>query len=61
MFDVNSDKIKSESFGTLKEIAGVLKTNPTIKVKIVGHTDSDGDDKANLNFLKKDQLRLKQL
>jgi OmpA-OmpF porin, OOP family len=53
LFDVNSDKIKSESYGTLKEIAGVLKDNPTIKVKIVGHTDSDGDDKANLELSKK--------
>jgi OmpA-OmpF porin, OOP family len=25
LFDVNSDKIKSESYGTLKEVAGVLK------------------------------------
>jgi outer membrane protein OmpA-like peptidoglycan-associated protein len=25
-----------------------LKENPDVKVKIVGHTDSDGDDKANL-------------
>ncbi|MGI8601114.1 MAG: OmpA family protein [Chitinophagaceae bacterium] len=53
LFDVNSDKLKPESFGTLKEIAGVLKDNPSIKVKIVGHTDSDGDDKANLELSKK--------
>lgn len=47
-FDVNSDKIKPESFGVIKEIAQVLKDNPTVKIKIVGHTDSDGKPDANL-------------
>jgi OmpA-OmpF porin, OOP family len=59
LFDVNSDKIKAESYGTLKEVAGVLKDNPTIKVKIVGHTDSDGDDKANLELSKKRSAAVK--
>ncbi|MCX6190304.1 MAG: OmpA family protein [Bacteroidetes bacterium] len=53
LFDVNSDKIKGESYGTLKEIAQVLKDNPTVKVKIVGHTDSDGDDQSNLDLSKR--------
>lgn len=53
LFDVNSDQIKPESYGTLKDIATVLKDNPTIKVKIVGHTDTDGDDKANLDLSKR--------
>ncbi len=52
-FDSGSDKIKPESYGTLKDIAQVLKDNPTVKVKIVGHTDSDGDDAANLSLSKK--------
>lgn len=39
-FDVNSDKIKPESFGTIKEIAQVLKENAGVRVKIIGHTDS---------------------
>lgn len=53
LFDVNSDKIKPESFGTLKEIAQVLKDNAGVKVKIVGHTDSDGADAANLDLSKR--------
>lgn len=52
-FDSGSDKIKPESYGTLKEIAGVLKENASVKVKIIGHTDSDGDDKANLDLSKR--------
>ncbi len=42
--------MKSESFGTLKSIADVLKENETVKVKIIGHTDSDGDDAKNLEL-----------
>jgi OmpA-OmpF porin, OOP family len=53
LFDVNSDKIKPESYGVLKEIGTVLKENPTVKVKIIGHTDSDGDDTKNLDLSKR--------
>ncbi len=52
-FDVNKDVVKSESYGTLKEISTVLTENPTVKIKIVGHTDSDGDDKSNLDLSKR--------
>jgi OmpA-OmpF porin, OOP family len=52
-FDVNKDVVKPESFGTLKGIADVLKENPDVRVKIVGHTDSDGADAANLDLSKR--------
>ncbi len=52
-FDVNKDIVKPESYGTLKEIAAVLNENPAVKVKIVGHTDSDGADPANLDLSKR--------
>ncbi len=51
LFDTNSDKIKPESYGTLKQIAQVLQENAEVKVRIMGHTDSDGDDAKNLTFL----------
>ena len=51
-FDVNKDVVKPESYGTLKEIANVLKENPAVRVKIVGHTDSDGAAAANLELSK---------
>lgn len=53
LFDVNSDRIKPESYGSLKEIAGVLVENKDLKVQIVGHTDSDGEDAANLDLSKR--------
>ncbi len=49
-FDVNKDVVKPESYGTLKEIAKVLAENPDVRVKIVGHTDADGQDAANLDL-----------
>ncbi len=52
-FDVNKDVVKPESYGTLKGIADVLKENPDVRIKIVGHTDSDGADAANLDLSKR--------
>jgi len=49
-FDVNKDVVKPESYGTLNDIAKVLNEVPDVKVKIVGHTDSDGQDAANLDL-----------
>ena len=53
LFDVNSAYIKPESYGTLKEMANVLKEYPDLKVKIVGHTDADGKDADNLDLSKR--------
>jgi len=53
LFDVNSDKIKGESYGVLKDISNVLKENADLKVKIIGHTDADGDDNSNLDLSKR--------
>jgi OmpA-OmpF porin, OOP family len=52
-FDVNKDVVKPESYGTLKGIADILKENTDVKVKIVGHTDSDGADAANMDLSKR--------
>jgi OmpA-OmpF porin, OOP family len=49
-FDVNKDVVKPESYGALNDIAKILKEASDVKVKIVGHTDSDGDDKLNLEL-----------
>lgn len=52
-FDVNKDLVKPESYGTLKEIATILNEVPDVKVKILGHTDSDGQDAANMDLSKR--------
>jgi outer membrane protein OmpA-like peptidoglycan-associated protein len=53
LFDVNSDNIKPESGTVLKEMATTLQENPIVRVKIIGHTDSDGADTANLALSQK--------
>jgi Outer membrane protein and related peptidoglycan-associated (lipo)proteins len=50
---VDKADINSESFGTLKSIADVLQENASVKVKIIGHTDSDGDNAHNLDLSKR--------
>lgn len=60
LFDTGSDKIKAESFGTLKDIAQVLTENPDVQVKIIGHTDSDGDEAKNLELSKKRAIAVKE-
>ena len=52
-FDVSKDIVKPESYGTLNGIADILKENTDLKVKIVGHTDSDGADAANMDLSKR--------
>ncbi len=53
LFDVNSDKVQAASYGTLKDIANVLSENAAVRVKIIGHTDTDGDTQANLDLSKR--------
>jgi len=53
LFAANSASIQPQSYGTMKDLAIVLKENAGLKIKIVGHTDSDGDDAANLALSKK--------
>ncbi len=60
LFDKGSDKIRPESYGTLKDIANVLKENADVKVKIIGHTDNDGDEVMNMELSKKRAAAVKQ-
>lgn len=59
-FDSGKDIVKPESYGTINEIAAVLKENPELRVKITGHTDSDGDDAMNLDLSKRRGTNVKQ-
>ncbi len=53
LFDSGSHTIKPESYGTLKMIADALKQESGMEILIVGHTDADGGDTANLELSKK--------
>ena len=61
LFDFQSAVIKPESYGVVKELAGVLKDNGAVKIKVLGHTSSDGDDNANMELSKKRAAAVKDL
>jgi OmpA-OmpF porin, OOP family len=60
-FDINSATIKPESNGVCQEIAAVLMQFPDTKIKIVGHTDSDGADATNLELSKRRATSVKEI
>lgn len=59
-FSTSSATIKPESYAVIKEIAAVLTENNSLNLKIIGHTDDDGDAKYNLELSKKRALAVKQ-
>lgn len=59
LFDSGSAIIKAQSAGVLKEIAAVLNENPQLRVKIIGHTDSDGDNTKNLQLSEQRAMAIK--
>jgi len=49
-FESGGDRITEDSVPPLELIAGFLADNPVVRVQIIGHTDSDGDEAANLSL-----------
>lgn len=47
LFDVDSYKIKGESYKTLQQIGQILQDDPKLRLSIEGHTDNDGSDEYN--------------
>lgn len=52
-FATNSDKLTKESDAIIAQFVNAMKEDMSIKIKIVGHTDSDGDNAKNLLLSKK--------
>ncbi|MEZ4793084.1 MAG: OmpA family protein [Gelidibacter sp.] len=52
LFDSGSANIKPQSLGIVMQISQVLLQDDNIKLNIVGHTDSDGSDEANMKLSK---------
>jgi len=46
-FDTDSYALLEQSKSELERLVAFLKANPTINIKISGHTDNQGEDKAN--------------
>ena len=52
LFDSGSANIQPQSLGIIRQISQVLMQDESIKLNIIGHTDGDGTDDANLNLSK---------
>ncbi len=49
-FDTDKDVVKAESEPTLAEIAKLLKSDPALRLRVVGHTDNQGKADYNLGL-----------
>ena len=61
LFENNSAVIRPESYGVTREIASALKEQETIRIKVIGHTSSDGDEQVNLQLSKKRAAAVKEM
>ena len=52
LFDSGSANIKPQSYGIIRQISQVLMQDGTMRLNIIGHTDADGDEAANLKLSK---------
>ncbi len=50
LFNSGSADILPQSMGIIRQISQVLTQDKSIKLNIVGHTDSDGSDESNLSL-----------
>jgi outer membrane protein OmpA-like peptidoglycan-associated protein len=50
LFDTRSAVVKPESMPTLEEVAKLLKTQPTLRLLVVGHTDNVGTFEFNMDL-----------
>jgi outer membrane protein OmpA-like peptidoglycan-associated protein len=46
-FDTGKADLKQDGVATVKEIATLMKSNPTLKLSVEGHTDNVGDAASN--------------
>jgi len=49
-FDTSKSEVKPESKPALEEIAKLLKQDPGLKLKVVGHTDGTGSQENNMKL-----------
>ena len=50
LFDSGSATIQPQSYGIIRQISQVLMQDNSIRLNIIGHTDSDGNDGTNMQL-----------
>jgi OOP family OmpA-OmpF porin len=49
-FDTDKDVVKAESRPTLDEIAKLMRSDPALRLRVVGHTDNQGKSDYNVDL-----------
>src|SRR5690349_11696832 len=52
-FDTDKDTMRADSAPTMEEIAKLMRANPQMKLRVVGHTDNQGAEAYNLDLSKR--------
>lgn len=60
LFESGSANLRPQSMGIIRQIYQVLQQETSMSLKIVGHTDADGEDSANMELSKKRAEAVKQ-
>ncbi len=60
LFNSGSSTIKLQSYGIIKQVSQALQRETTMKLKITGHTDSDGSEAENLALSKARAIAVKK-
>jgi len=50
LFDVDKTELKPESRATLEEVAKLLKSDPSLRIEVAGHTDNTGGADHNMKL-----------
>jgi outer membrane protein OmpA-like peptidoglycan-associated protein len=50
LFDVDRAELKAESRATLEEVANLLKSDPSLRLEVAGHTDNTGAADHNMKL-----------
>ena len=53
LFDHDKDSLKSEFLPYLQQMAKIVESHSDLRIKIIGHTDSNGTDEYNVDLSKR--------
>ena len=59
-FDTGKDTLKAESNAALEQVAALLRAQPKLRLRVVGHTDSQGNASANMTLSQKRAQRVRE-
>jgi len=61
LFESGSANIQKGGAGPIESIAKALIENPNVRIKVIGHTDSDGQTSTNLKLSKERAMSVKNV